>query len=61
MMNTADIDPEYYRNDDDGNEPSGYWLLSPRFNQQRRIWWETKKAVDEGRACWVRLESDIPF
>lgn len=64
-MNRTDIDPEYYHDyeDEDGQtqEPHGYWLMSERFDIERRIWWETKQAVDEGRASWVRLEADVPF
>lgn len=60
------IDPEYYTDDvdDDGrcHEPSGVWLLSDRYDRQRREWWETKLAVEAGRASWVRLErAEVPF
>lgn len=65
-MSIAQIDPEYYAADvdDEGrrHEPHGYWLLSPKFDRQRRIWWETKQEVDAGRASWVRLERiEVPF
>lgn len=64
-MHNANIDPDYYRSDEDDDgrthEAHGYWTLSERFDQARRVWWETKQAVDEGQACWVLLERDVPF
>lgn len=67
-MNSSSIDPEYYRSDydDDGHYEiqGGHWLISERFDRERRIWAETKMAVDAGEAQWLPRgwnEHDIPF
>lgn len=64
-----DIDPDYYANDPDGNEPSGVWLTSAAYQEDRiagslRARWYpvTLEAVNAGRAEWVRQkDQDIPF
>lgn len=56
------LDPEYYADDEDGNEPHGYWIKSAGYERKDREWRDAAQAVHEGRACWIEdAPGYIPF
>jgi hypothetical protein len=62
-MAISDNDPDYYRDDEDGEVPHGHWLKSPDWERKQREHLELINAIREGRACDLRYRpiNVIPF